>query len=136
MKKYYWKKKKLEKQQYNLENYIVIGGATMDRLEKLAFELISNSGSARSYSFEALSLVKEGKTDEANEKMEIAREEILKAHKIQTQLIQKEANGDKIEINILLVHAQDHLMSSILANDLIKEMIKMQEQINILKEKN
>jgi len=108
----------------------------MDRLEKLAFELISNSGSARSYSFEALSLVKEGKTDEANEKMEIAREEILKAHKIQTQLIQKEANGDKIEINILLVHAQDHLMSSILANDLIKEMIKMQEQINILKEKN
>ena len=136
MKKYYWKKKKLEKQQYNLENYIVIGGATMDRLEKLAFELISNSGSARSYSFEALSLVKEGKTDEANEKMEIAREEILKAHKIQTQLIQKEANGDKIEINILLVHAQDHLMSSILPNDLIKEMIKMQEQINILKEKN
>lgn len=106
----------------------------MDKLEKLAFELISNSGSARSYSFEALKLVKEGKIDQANEKMAIAKEEILKAHKIQTQLIQKEANGDKIEVNILLVHAQDHLMSSILANDLIKELIYMQEEINNLKE--
>lgn len=106
----------------------------MNELERLAFELISNSGSARSYAFEALKLAKEGKIDQANEKMAIAKEEILKAHKIQTQLIQKEANGDKIEVNILLVHAQDHLMSSILANDLIKELIYMQEEINNLKE--
>ena len=106
----------------------------MNELEKSSFELISNSGSARSYSLEALNLAKEGKIDQANEKMEIAKEEILKAHKIQTQLIQKEANGQKIEVSILLVHAQDHLMTSILANDLIKEMIGMQEEINKLKE--
>lgn len=105
----------------------------MDGLEQLAFELISNSGSARSYTFEALDLARKGKTKEANEKMDIAKEEILKAHKMQTQLIQKEANGNKIEINILLVHAQDHLMSSILAKDLIEELISMQKEINDLK---
>ncbi|SDW04622.1 PTS lactose/cellobiose transporter subunit IIA [Tepidimicrobium xylanilyticum] len=105
----------------------------MDKLEQLAFELISNSGSARSHSFEALKLAKEGKIDQANEKIAIAREEILKAHKIQTQLIQKEANGDKIEVNILFIHAQDHLMTSILANDLIQEIIYMQEEINNFK---
>ncbi|GFN35062.1 PTS lactose/cellobiose transporter subunit IIA [Tepidimicrobium xylanilyticum] len=102
----------------------------MNELERLAFELISNSGSARSYAFEALKLAKEGELDQANEKIAVAREEILKAHKIQTQLIQKEANGDKIEINILFVHAQDHLMTSILAIDLIRELIYMQEEIN------
>lgn len=105
----------------------------MEGLEQLAFELISNSGSARSYTFEALDLARKGKTKEANEKMDIAKEEILKAHKMQTQLIQKEANGNKIEINILLVHAQDHLMSSILAKDLIEELISMQKEINDLK---
>lgn len=105
----------------------------MDELEGLTFELISNSGSARSYAFEALSFAKEGEIDKAKEKMDIAKEEILKSHKVQTELIQKEARGDKIEINILLVHAQDHLMTSILAKDLIKEMIDMQEELNELK---
>lgn len=105
----------------------------MDGLERLTFELISNSGSARSYAFEALSFAKSGKVKQAREKMDIAKEEILKAHKVQTELIQKEAGGEKIEANILLVHAQDHLMTSILAKDLIKEMINMQEELNELK---
>lgn len=107
----------------------------MEGLEQLAFELISNSGSARSYAFEALNFAKEGKVEEAKEKMSIASKEILKAHNAQTKLIQKEASGEKIEVNILLAHAQDHLMTSMLAKDLIEEMIDMQEEINDLKEK-
>lgn len=106
----------------------------MDELERLTFELISNSGSARSYAFEALNYAKIGDIKKAREKMDIAKEEILKAHKVQTELIQKEAGGEKIQVNILLVHAQDHLMTSILAKDLIKEMINLQEEINNLKE--
>ena len=45
-----------------------------------------------------------------------------------------EANGKKTEFSILTIHAQDHFMTSLLANDLIKHMIKMQEEINSLKE--
>lgn len=108
----------------------------MEGLEQLAFELISNSGSARSYAFEALNFAKKGKMEEAKEKMSIANKEILKAHNAQTKLIQNEASGEKIEMNILLTHAQDHLMTSMLAKDLIEEMIDMQEEINDLKEKN
>ncbi len=54
---------------------------------------------------------------------------------MQTSLIHKEARGEKIEINLLLVHAQDHLMNTLLAKDLVKSMIKMQKEINELKEK-
>ncbi|MBF0442789.1 MAG: PTS lactose/cellobiose transporter subunit IIA, partial [Oligoflexales bacterium] len=53
------------------------------------------------------------------------KKELAEAHKIQTYLIQREAKGEKHEINILLVHAQDHLMSAILSRDLAEEMIAL-----------
>lgn len=34
-------------------------------------------------------------------------------------------NGDHKDVNVLLVHSQDHLMSAMLANQLIKEMIDL-----------
>ena len=45
------------------------------------------------------------------------------AHKAQTDLLFAEANGNKQDINVLLVHSQDHLMTSMLATELIKEII-------------
>ena len=44
-----------------------------------------------------------------------------------------EASGKKTEFSILTIHAQDHFMTSMLANDLIKDMIKMQKEIFDLK---
>ena len=38
-----------------------------------------------------------------------------------------EANGKLLPFSILTVHAQDHFMTSMLANDLIKEMIQMEK---------
>jgi PTS system cellobiose-specific IIA component len=44
---------------------------------------------------------------------------------MQTSLLQEEAQGEKQEISLLLIHAQDHLMNASLAKKLIKEMIDM-----------
>ena len=44
----------------------------------------------------------------------------LEAHHVQTSMLTAEANGDGPEVNILLVHSQDHLMTSMLAQELIK----------------
>mgnify|MGYP003483022878 FL=1 len=54
---------------------------------------------------------------------------MLRAHDIQTQLICKEADGEEIKIGILMVHAQDHLMCSILARELVEELIKIYKKI-------
>ena len=54
-----------------------------------------------------------------------AKEKSIDAHDVQTKLITGEINGDKTETSLLMVHAQDHLMTSILARDLIEEMIGM-----------
>jgi PTS system cellobiose-specific IIA component len=63
----------------------------------------------------------------------MAKEGLIAAHKVQTELIQQESSGDKLELSLLMVHAQDHLMTSMLAKDLIEKMIYMQNEINELK---
>ena len=94
-------------------------------LELSAVQIIANSGQARSLAFEALHLAKSGNQLEANLKMQESQSLLLEAHKFQTSLIQEESAGNNITISLLMVHAQDHLMTSILAKDLIKEMLDM-----------
>jgi cellobiose PTS system EIIA component len=52
-------------------------------------------------------------------------EELGKAHKFQTQLIQAEADGKSNPVNILLVHAQDHLMTAMTVRDLAAEIVEL-----------
>ncbi len=108
----------------------------MENLEHIIFELIAMSGSARSNAFEALESAKNDDFEKAWKHMKQAKMEITEAHKYQTSLIHQEASGKEVKMNILLVHAQDHLMTSILANDLISKMIDMQKEISSLKESN
>ena len=94
-------------------------------LEEIIFNIIGYAGTARSMCFEALALAKDGKIAEADALIVEAKEELLKVHGMQTALIQSEAAGEKNEVSLLLVHAQDHLMTAMLAKDLIVELIDM-----------
>ena len=85
--------------------------------------IIANSGDARSFAFQALQEAKEGNFGAAEELLAKSEEAASLAHKAQTELLFKEANGEKQDINVLLIHSQDHLMTSMLASELIKEII-------------
>ena len=50
---------------------------------------------------------------------------MLGAHEVQTELIQNELNGKGIDISLLVVHSQDHLMCAMVVIDLVKEMVEM-----------
>jgi len=103
--------------------------------EEIIFQLITNSGSARSNVFEALSYALDNDFEKADQLILEAKAEILNAHNSQTSLLQKEASGEGSSVSLLMVHAQDHLMTSKLAKDLIEKMIVMQKKITVL-EKN
>lgn len=92
-------------------------------MEENVFPIISLAGESKSLAYEALRLAKENKFDEAEEKMKEADSLLLKSHEFQTNLISREADGEKIEITMLFVHAQDHLMTAMSEKKLIKEMI-------------
>lgn len=94
-------------------------------LNLVAMNIIANAGDARSFAFQALASAKGGKFDEAEALMKKAKGASAEAHKAQTELLFKEANGEKQEVNVLLIHSQDHLMTSILAMELIEELITL-----------
>lgn len=91
--------------------------------ELVSMTIIANSGDARSFAFHALEEAKLGNFDEADKLLKQSDASANLAHKAQTDLLFAEANGNKQDINVLMVHSQDHLMTSMLAAELIKEII-------------
>lgn len=49
----------------------------------------------------------------------------LNTYKIQTRLIGDDQGVGKTKVSLVLVHAQDHLMTSMLARELVTELIKV-----------
>lgn len=94
---------------------------------EIAMTLIAYSGEARTYAFQALKSARGNDFVQAKDLMKQAELSSTKAHQAQTDLLVKEANGENVTLNVLLIHAQDHLMTSMLALELIQEMIILHE---------
>ncbi len=100
-----------------------------EEIFELSFQIIMNSGEARSMAMEAISLAKNGEIEKARNMITDARVEINKAHRHQTSLIQSEANGETNEVTVLLIHSQDHLMNGMTVLDMAEEFINLYEVI-------
>ena len=102
----------------------------MDEQEQSVINLIVNAGSARSSAIEAIQYAKAGDMEKANESLQQAKESVNEAHHSQTEMIQAEIRGEKTPLNLLMVHAQDHLMTSLVVIDLAQEFIDIYEKVN------
>lgn len=98
-------------------------------LELAVMDLVVDSGSARSYAMEAIAYAKDGKFEQAAEALDHADKEILKAHHTQTNLIRREAGGDKIGFSLIIVHSQDHLMNAMVVRDLAREFVELYKEL-------
>ncbi|TDT51900.1 PTS lactose/cellobiose transporter subunit IIA [Fonticella tunisiensis] len=97
--------------------------------QEIVMTIILSGGNARSFAMEAISLAKKGDIKGAREALAKAEEELGAAHRIQTELIQNEAAGNRTEVGLLMVHAQDHLMNAITVKDLANEIIDVYEKL-------
>ena len=97
----------------------------MDKREvaMIGFEIVAYAGEARSYLLQALKEAKNGDFSNVETLKEKANESILKAHKSQTEMLTMEARGEDVEIGFIMVHGQDHLMTTILLKDIIDNLI-------------
>ncbi|WP_067840092.1 PTS lactose/cellobiose transporter subunit IIA [Amphibacillus sediminis] len=100
--------------------------------QEVVMGIIIHGGNARSQAMRAMAAAKNAKFAEAAQLIEEANEELNKAHRIQTDLIQAESRGDKTELSLLMVHAQDHLMNAMTVRDLALEVISLNDKINQL----
>jgi PTS system cellobiose-specific IIA component len=101
----------------------------MDILQT-SMSIIAGAGDAKSYAMEAIYIAREGKYEEARISLEKAKEALRDTHSIQTDLITKEMQGEKMELQLIMVHAQDHLMSAVLLKDLATEIVTMYEKFS------
>lgn len=95
----------------------------------VSFGIIADAGDAKSLAFMALGKAKEGDFTAADDFMSQSNEAYLHAHEKQTALLVREANGDHTPVDVMLVHAQDHLMGSCLARQLIEEIIYLHRRV-------
>lgn len=94
-----------------------------EEMELICFQLIANSGAAKSSFVEAIQLAKKGQFEDSIAKLVEAEEAFVEAHKIHAELIQKEASGEKTEFSLLFMHAEDQMASTEIIQLLSKEFI-------------
>ena len=112
----------------DIEN-IVDTQSEAEELEEVEMGLIINSGQARSLAYGALKLAKQGDFESAKTMMEQSRMALNEAHLVQTKLIEGDQGEGKMKVSLVLVHAQDHLMTSMLARELVTELIELHEKL-------
>lgn len=100
----------------------------MIALEEAVMEIIVNAGQSRSLCFEALHAARQGNLDEAKSLLREADGYARQAHKMQTKLIEQDAGEARQPMTLIMVHAQDHLMNSLLARELSEEIINLYQR--------
>ncbi|WP_416147240.1 PTS lactose/cellobiose transporter subunit IIA [Salipaludibacillus sp. HK11] len=94
-------------------------------ITEISFQIILYAGNGKGNAMEAIQEAKAGNFQRADELLVEAGEELVKAHEFQTKLIQKEAKGEENPVNVLLIHSQDHLMTSMTVRDLAVEIVEI-----------
>lgn len=107
----------------------------MEGLELTAFQIISTVGTARSCYIEAIQKAKEGKWEEIDELFKAGDEAFNEGHDAHMELLAKEAEGKSEGINLLLLHAEDQLMSAEGFKTIALEMIDVYKRLEKLENK-
>ena len=94
-----------------------------EELGMIAFEIIAYSGDARSKLLEAVKQAKQKNMENCEKLIAEAKQCLTDAHRSQTQMIAAEARGENVEVGFITVHAQDHLMTTILLKDIVNNLL-------------
>lgn len=100
---------------------------------QVAFELVMYAGNSRSCSLMAMEAAREARFEDAEQHLKEAEEELKKAHDAQTGMLAQEAGGNQVELNIILVHAQDHLTMAMVMKDNAEEFLNLYRMVYELK---
>ncbi|WP_231566745.1 PTS lactose/cellobiose transporter subunit IIA [Erwinia sp. 9145] len=96
--------------------------------EEIVMGIIVNAGQCKSFAFQALQQAKKGNVAESAALMAQSQTMAKEAHILQTQLIEFDEGEGKIPVHLIMVHAQDHLMTAMLAKELIQEIIELHQR--------
>lgn len=97
--------------------------------EEVSMQIILHGGNARAAAYNAVSLARKGDIQEAEKTLLEAEKEMKEAHHIHTQAIQNCNIQQNTSTPLIMVHAQDHLMTAMAEKNLIMELIHLYKKI-------
>lgn len=95
-------------------------------------ELVSSAGGARNAYIEAIAEVKSKNYERCNECIAKGNELYVQAHRIHSELLQQEMHNNDQQINLLMTHAQDIMMSAECFKILCDEFVDLYRRIDEL----
>lgn len=102
----------------------------MEGLELTAFQIIAAVGTARSSYIEAIQKAKEGDFEEAERLVKEGDEMFIEGHHAHAGLLQVEAdNGQGSAVSLIILHAEDQLMSAESFKTIALEFIDLYKRI-------
>ena len=104
----------------------------MEGLELIAFQIISTVGTARSSYIEAIEEAKKGNYDKAKQLIEEGDKDFVEGHDAHAKLLQQEASGQGSVVNLLILHAEDQLMSAEAFKTIALEFIDVYKRMDKL----
>ena len=108
----------------------------MEELELIAFKIISGVGTARSCYIEAIQAAKAGDYDRAEKLIAEGDESFVEGHDAHAGLLTREANeGQGSTVSLLILHAEDQLMSAEGFKLIALEFIDVYHRIDALEKK-
>lgn len=100
-----------------------------EEFEMLCFQIITFVGTARTNFIQAIKSAKEGKFEEAEKLIKDGDEAFSQGHHAHADILAKDANGELNGGYMLLMHAEDQLMSAENFRILAEEFIDLYKKI-------
>lgn len=94
-----------------------------------SFEIILHAGNAKNMAMEAINEAENSNFKKAYELLDQTNDEILLAHEGHKDLLVKLANGERVDVDLLMVHAEDHLNSATEEILMAKHIVKLYERM-------
>ena len=99
-----------------------------EKMEEIDFRIIASVGTARSMYIEALECAKQGNFKEAHAKIAEADTIYAGGHDAHQDLLQLQGEGEEMPFDLLLVHAEDQMMSAECFKVMVIELIEIYEK--------
>ncbi|ATO51275.1 MULTISPECIES: PTS lactose/cellobiose transporter subunit IIA [Brevibacillus] len=102
----------------------------LEALYLISMQMILHAGDARNDVMEALKCCEDEEYDRAEKILENANKDIVASHKLQTETVQKEAQGEEAIFSLLFAHAQDTLMTVKSEYEIAKRLVRVFRRID------
>lgn len=101
-----------------------------DEIVMISVDIISNAGNAKSCFVEAVEMAKNNKIRDARERITEGEKSLVESHKAHAKLLTMEANEKSLDFSLLLMHAEDQMMSIETLQIMAESFVELYEKIN------